>query len=140
MFCFFDSYGGRGPTGGQKLQAEFEFDGEDELVVILNTFELDVTRYSEMPEKSQSVEPNTGERRMIDPIIVEGTEWIRNPGHTEVFGEPVFIWCYKDKVSVSLSGGSKGVSQQLVNRAATIEKQAESLLPLVIDRARRPFR
>jgi hypothetical protein len=67
------------------------------------------------------------------PSIVEGTHWVEQPGHTEIFGTPVFVWCHKDRIMISPSNDSWHVDEATVVAAEAIEPHIAELRERIID-------
>jgi hypothetical protein len=56
------------------------------------------------------------------PTTDKKTEWIEQPEHCQVMGIPVFAWCEKGKIRLSVSGGSYEITGEHVANAESLEK------------------
>jgi len=135
MFRYIDAYDGRA-VGGEKLEVTFKYQGVGELVTLLNKLEVQVIQHDQKPVKRVPSNTNNQDTKLVFPTIIRNTHWIENPGHTEVFGEAVFIWCDVDTVSIAIKGGPNGIDHKLVKRVLVLEDRLQSLSSLVIDPAK----
>jgi hypothetical protein len=54
------------------------------------------------------------------PSLIPGTEWLEQPNHREIAGQPVFIWCSQDQVKLSIAHGYE-VTEADVRSAELVE-------------------
>jgi len=121
MFRYIDT-NPRHSKGGQKLEVMFKYEGVDELIALLSELEIKIIQYDHKPVKPVLTNCMSREKKLAIPRIIRNTYWIENPGHIDVFGEPVFVWCDAEKVSIAISGGPNGVDQELIGSCISIRR------------------
>ena len=134
FFRYFRAYGGHA-NDSDSLDVAISYRGTEDLVSVLDEIGIYPTSYS---SSSAPAQPKTGVSYPITefeefPSIVEGTCWIEQPGHTEIFGVSVFVWCYGDRILISPKNDSWDIDESTVAAAEAIEPHLTGLSGRIID-------
>ncbi len=131
-FRYFRAYGGHA-NDSDSLDVAISYRGEEELISLLNQLGIHpATHTTAPPQPEVGVSyPSTEYEKF--PSIIGGTRWIEQPGHTEIFGIPVFIWCHDDRIMISPRNGAWEVDDSTVAAAEAIEPHLAGLKDRIID-------
>ena len=61
------------------------------------------------------------------PALIEGSRWIKQPGHCRVFGQDVFVWCQDGHLSIRANPHSDRVRPEHLAVAMHVEAQLAGL-------------
>lgn len=132
LFRFFRAYGGHA-NDGDSLQASFAYASEAQLVAFLASLGVDLVRYEVEPPQAQIGVSYSGTEFMAFPHLINGTRWLRQPGHCEIAGIKVFVWCVRNCVNFSL-GSDYSVTETDVIEAEGLEKILAQASLVCVDR------
>lgn len=121
FFRFFRAFGGHA-NDGDSLDVAFAYHGADQLVFFFAQLGIELFRFSDKPSQPELGVTYRGSAFSSFPSLIPGTRWIRQPGHCEVGGVGVFIWCGADQIKISLSDAYE-VTEQNVADAEKVEMQ-----------------
>lgn len=131
-FRYFRAYGGHA-NDEDSLDVAIRYHDSDDLLSVLSQLEIYPTIHSEAPPQPEFGVLYTPDDFNKFPSIVEGTRWIEQPGHTRLFGEPVFVWCKKDRIMISPAQNSLDVCESTVVAAEVIEPHLTKLRDRIFD-------
>ncbi|TJZ68367.1 hypothetical protein [Chitiniphilus eburneus] len=120
MFRFCRAYGGHA-NDGDSLKVVFPYRGAEDLVRFCAELGVELVQYHEQPPQPQSGVPYPGDEYARFPSLVPGTQWFRQPGHCQIAGQPVFVWCDRDAIRISI-GSDYIVTEEDVLSALRVEK------------------
>jgi hypothetical protein len=124
LFRFFRAYGGHA-NDGDSLDVAYKYSSEGELRRFLGHLGIDPVIYDEMPLQPKPGVSYSGEEFARFPSLVAATEWIEQPGHCRIAGQPAFVWCERDTIKISL-GEQYRITESHVTAAEEIEKLLSS--------------
>ncbi|MBX7135251.1 MAG: hypothetical protein K1X67_21490 [Fimbriimonadaceae bacterium] len=120
FFRFIRAHGGHA-NDGDSLEVAFRYHTLRELERMLAMLDVLLERYKACPPQPEPGVSYPMEDFERFPSLIPGTNWVRQPGHTVVGGHSVFIWCERDRVTMSLFEGYE-VTEANVVAAEAIEK------------------
>lgn len=129
-FRFVRASGGHA-NDGDSLEAAFACAGGDELRAFCATLGIPLVEYDTEPPQ-----PEVGKAYPADEFerfvsLIPGTRWWRQPGHCTIAGQPVFVWCRRDRIDLSI-GRDYRVTEADVCAAEAIEVAlAQVTLPVI---------
>jgi hypothetical protein len=132
MFRYFRAYGGHA-NDGDSLDLALRYNDIDELVLLIDRLGVAPTIYKEKPDQPMPGKSYPGDVFSSFPSLIEGTEWIEQLGHCEIFGVKVFIWCGAGLITISASPKSYVVTSEHVKAAEELEKSLDFLQGAVVD-------
>lgn len=132
MFRYFRAYGGHA-NDGDSLDAAFKYGTTEELIKLLQNLGISPVIFAEKPDQPVKDKPYDAYTFASFPSLIQDTEWIKQPGHCEIFGIKVFIWCGNGLVTVSTNPGSYVVTSEHIKAAQILEQKLAHLRPLLVD-------
>lgn len=131
-FRYFRAYGGHA-NDADSLDIALQYESTQELINLLRSLGIEPTVYSQEPDQPISGAGCTADAYSSHPCLIRGTQWIKQPGHCEIWGVPVFIWCDSGRITISASPGSYIVTADHVEAAALLEKKLCALTRFIVD-------
>ncbi len=131
-FRYFRAYGGHA-NDRDSLDVAIAHRGGKDLLAVLEQLGIRPKSYSSappQPERGVSY-PHTEFEKF--PSLIPDTRWIEQPGHTEIAGLPVFVWCYDDRIMISPKNESWDIDDSIVRAAEAIEPHLTGLADRIID-------
>lgn len=89
IFRYFRANGGQA-NDSDSLDAALRYDGDADLLAVLAQLGVTLKVRDSTPEDSDGFAK-----------LVPGTRWIEQPGHAEIGGIHVFIWCAAEHIRIS---------------------------------------
>lgn len=120
LFRFFRAYGGHA-NDGDSLQACFAYASEEQLLAFLADLGVSLVRYQVEPPQAKIGVSYSGAEFLTFPHLIDGTRWLRQPGHCDIAGIKVFVWCARGRVTFSL-GSAYSVGENDVAGAEALER------------------
>ncbi|MBX7134553.1 MAG: hypothetical protein K1X67_17925 [Fimbriimonadaceae bacterium] len=120
FFRFFRAYGGHAGDG-DSLDVAYRYRTFDEVEDLMALLGAALERYATRPPQPEPGVSYPADVFSAFPSLIAGTSWVRQPGHTIVADQRVFIWCDLDRVTISLFEGFE-VTESTVIGAEVIEK------------------
>ncbi|MBV1777239.1 hypothetical protein KSF73_16075 [Burkholderiaceae bacterium DAT-1] len=120
MFRFFRAHGGHA-NDADSLDVAFRYSSPEELEAFFSFLGMGMVRFAEKPQQPEQGVSYLGSEYEKFPSLIDGTSWIQQPGHRELAGEKVFIWCETGKITLSV-GLNYEVTEEDVQSAEAIEK------------------
>jgi hypothetical protein len=124
LFRFFRAHGGHA-NDADSLDVAFLYANLEQLEAFFSFVGIELVRFSEKPPQPELGVSYTGTEYEKFPALITGTHWIQQPGHREVAGKKVFIWCEAGKITLSV-GLNYEVTEEDVQSAEAIEKVISS--------------
>jgi hypothetical protein len=121
LFRYCRAYGGHA-NDGDSLEAAFSYDSAQDIKNFLDFLGVELVQHTTKPPQPEIGVSYPGNVFASFPQLIKETEWIEQPGHCQVMGIPVFAWCEKGKIRLSVSGGSYEVTGEHVANAESLEK------------------
>ncbi|MDF1590101.1 MAG: hypothetical protein P1P89_01195 [Desulfobacterales bacterium] len=121
LFRYCRAYGGHA-NDGDSLEVTFSYGSAQDIKNFLDFLGFELVQHATKPPQPETGVPYPGNVFALFPRLIKDTEWIEQPGHCRVGGIPVFIWCEKGKIRLSVSGGSYEVTDENVAKAEALEK------------------
>lgn len=121
LFRFFRAYGGHA-NDADSLDVAFRYRSIEELESFLRSLGVKLVKYSERPPQPEPLVAYRADEFAKFPSVIQGTAWIRQPGHSIIAGQKVFIWCTAETVKISISGHYE-VTEAEVAAAEAVEKE-----------------
>lgn len=132
FFRYFRAYGGHA-NDGDSLDIAFKYESTEELINLLGRLGIEPTIYAEKPDQPVPGTRYTHEEYISFPSLIRETEWIKQPGHCEIWDVRVFIWCENGLINISASPGSYVVTTEHVGSAEKLEKKLGDLKGFFVD-------
>ena len=132
FFRYFRAYGGHA-NDADSLDVAISYNGESDLLAVLGTLGIHPRIFTEAPPQPKTGVSYPSEEFEKFPSIVEGTRCIEQPGHTEIFGTRVFVWCHKDRIMISLTNDLWDVGEATIRAAELIEPHIAEMRERIID-------
>ena len=120
FFRFFRAHGGHA-NDDDSLDIAFAYKTTSELVSFLHDLGVEIVNFEVMPPQPETGVSYQGDVFAKFPSLVNGTTWMKQPGHCKIMDINVFIWCEADRVKISL-GEDYTVSEKNVSDAEKLEK------------------
>lgn len=120
FFRFFRAYGGHA-NDGDALDVVFAYRTQEQMASCLAQLGVQLRKFDTQPAQAQVGVSYPGDVFIQFPSLIPGTRWLEQPGHCEVVGIKVFIWCFADRIKISVSDSWR-VSEQNVRDAEIIEQ------------------
>ncbi len=121
LFRYFRAHGGHA-NDGDSLDLAIIFKNEEELISIFELLKIEFVKLNILPEqpiKGKSYSSNDFDKF---PSLIENTKWVIQPGHTQIFGVKVFIYCYSNIIKISITARPYEVLQEDIESAHILEK------------------
>ena len=131
-FRYFRALGGHA-NDEDSLDVAIRYQGVDDLLQVLGQLGISPVIHSRAPARPEYGVSYTADEFSKFPSIIGGTQWIQQPGHTHLFGEPVFIWCEKDRIMISPEKSTLDIVESNVAAAEAIEPHLAKLRDRIID-------
>lgn len=119
LFRFFRAHGGHA-NDADSLDVAFRYRSIKELEAFFSFLGMELVRYTERPPQPEPGISYSGTEYDNFPSLIAETGWIRQPGHREISGAKVFIWCENGKITLSV-GLSDEITEEDVRSAEAIE-------------------
>ena len=132
LFRYFRAYGGHA-NDGDSLDIALKYKNSEELVRLLNQLGLNPIIFSKKPDQPIVGQGYSGEEYSSFSSLITDTEWIKQPGHTKLFGFNVFIWCENGLIHISASPQSYLVTIEHVEVAEKLEQQLLEFREFIVD-------
>lgn len=132
FFRYFRAFGGH-TNDSDSLDVALRYSGQQDLLTALGKLGIHPRRFTKTPPQPKTGVSYPSEEFEKFPSIVEGTRWVEQPGHTEIFGAPVFIWCHKERIMISLTNDSWDIDESTVRAAESIEPYITTMSGSIID-------
>jgi hypothetical protein len=132
FFRYFRAFGGHA-NDSDSLDVAISYNGEADLLAVLEAVGIHPRRFTETPPQPKTGVSYPSEEFEKFPSIVEGTRWIEQPGHTEIFGTPVFVWCHKDRIMISPRNDSWDIDESTILAAESVEPHIAEMRDRIID-------
>ena len=120
LFRFFRAYGGHA-NDGDSLDVAYRYGSLQNLENFLTAMGVALVKYSERPPQPERGVSYRGDEFANFPSLIADNEWVRQPGHSVISGQKVFIWCENGLVKISV-GESYKVAETDVDSAEIVEK------------------
>jgi hypothetical protein len=120
VFRFVRAYGGMN-NEGDSLVAMFKYRNTNELLEFFKFAGIKPVQHTTMPPQPVLGRPYSPDEMSKFPSLISGTEWIEQPGHCQIAGQMVFVFCENGRIKVAVSDGYD-VTEAAVVRAEIIEK------------------
>lgn len=120
LFRFVRAVGGHA-NDGDELVVAYRYQTEEELFAFCAGLGIELTRHTSPPPQPQVGVSYSGEEFARFPSLIHGSEWIEQPGHCAIAGEPAFAFCVGQQIRISLSD-NYAVTAAQVTSAEAIEK------------------
>lgn len=125
FFRFFRAYGGHA-NDGDSLDVAFRYAGIQQLEGFLDALGVKLTKHSVKPPQPEQGKSYSGEVFSKFPSLIPGTAWIEQPGHSQIAGTKIFIWCGEGEVKISV-GENYTICEEDVVAAVDIERELAGL-------------
>ncbi len=132
FFRYFRAYGGRA-NDGDSLDIALKYESTELLIKHLKRLSIEPTIFSDLPDQPISGTKYSHEEFTSFPSLIPETEWIKQPGHCEIFGVKVFIWCSGGFIKISASPASYVVTTEHVESAERLERELGDLKQFLVD-------
>ena len=119
LFRFFRAYGGHA-NDGDSLDMAFAYKGEGQLESFFAKLGIELVKFDVQPPQAEIGVSYKGSMLARFPSLIRGTTWLKQPGHCEIAGVKVFIWCDAEKIKISL-GDPYEVTEKNVSDAEKVE-------------------
>ncbi|ELX13607.1 hypothetical protein Jab_1c22430 [Janthinobacterium sp. HH01] len=120
MFRFFRAFGGHAGDA-DALDVAFAWRTIEQLESCLGDLGIALVKYDQRPPQPELVVSYRGTDIARFPSLIRGTEWIQQPGHCEIAGIKVYIWCGNGMLKISMATGYD-VADQDVAAAEAVEQ------------------
>ena len=107
---------------GDSLEVAFSYDSDQDIKSFFDYLGVELVFHGTKPPQPEIGVPYPGDVFAAFPRLIKETEWIEQPGHCQIKGIPVFAFCEKGKIRLSVSGGSYEVTDEHVSNAESLEK------------------
>ena len=131
-FRYFRAFGGHA-NDSDSLDAAISYKDTNDLVAIMEQLGVRLSIFSDEPAKPVSGHEYTPSEFEAFPSIIPNTNWIKQPGHTEIFGHAVFIWCYEDRIMISPKHDLGIIDESTIAVAESIEPHLKKYKRRIID-------
>ena len=137
-FRYFRAYGGHA-NDFDSLDAAIRYDGVDDLMFVMGELGIKLTKHSSAPPDLEFGVTYTLEDLIAHPSIIDGTQWIEQPGNTQIFGHSVFVWCDEvrikihPKLTISSKTRTYEVDESIVAIAESLERHLAPFSDRMID-------
>lgn len=131
-FRYFRAYGGHA-NDRDSLDVAIAHRGGEDLLSILGQLGIHPTRYSSAPPQPEVGVSYPSTEFDKFPSLISGTRWIEQPGHTEIAGLPVFVWCHDDRIMINPKIDSWDIDDSTVVAAEAIESHLNRFADRIID-------
>jgi len=121
LFRYCRAYGGHA-NDGDSLEVVFSYDSAQDIKTFFDSLGVELVQHATKPPQPETGVLYPGHVFASYPRLIKETEWIEQPGHCQIMGIPVFAWCVKGKIRLSVSGGSYEVTGEHVANAESLEK------------------
>ena len=121
LFRYCSAHGGHA-NDGDSLEVVFSYDSAQDIKNFFDYLGVELVQHTTKPPQPERGVPYPGNVFASFPRLIKKTEWIEQPSHCQIRGIPVFAWCEKGKIRLSVSGGSHEVSGEHVANAESLEK------------------
>jgi hypothetical protein len=120
LFRFFRAYGGHANDGGS-LDCAFRYRSEADLQTFFASVGIYPVRFDTRPLQPEPGVAYSGDEYAHFPSLIDDTEWLQQPGHCNIAGDEVFVWCGAGQIKVSVASGYE-VTEADVQRAERFER------------------
>lgn len=131
LFRFFRAYGGHA-NDGDSLDVSYSYSTTDELVNFLKGIGVNPVIHSKQPEQPEPGKSYPGDVFAKFASIIPDTKWIEQPKHCKIQDIEVFIWCDKNRITISV-GKDYTISEQDFLNAEKCESYLSSSVLHVLD-------
>ena len=107
---------------GDSLEVTFSYESTQDLKNFFDHLGVELVQHAARPTQPEIGVPYPGNVFASFPRLIKETEWIEQPGHCQIMGIPVFAWCDKGKIRLSVSCESYEVTGEHVASAESLEK------------------
>lgn len=121
FFRYFRAYGGHA-NDGDSLDIALKYESTQSLIHLLRCLDIGPFIFIEKPDQPIVGRSYSFEEYSSFPSLIRDTEWIKQPGHCEIWGVKVFVWCDSGLINISASPGSYVVTSDHVAFAEKLEK------------------
>ena len=121
LFRYCSAYGGDAKDG-DSLEVAFLYDSAQDIKNFFDYLGVELVQHTTKPPQPEIGVPYPGHVFASFPRLIKKTEWLEQPGHCHIRGIPVFAWCAKGKIRMSVSGGRHAVTDEHVATAESLEK------------------
>ena len=131
-FRYFRAYGGHA-NDRDSLDVAISHRGGKDLLAVLEQIGIRPKNHSSAPPQPEvGVRyPHTEYEKFLS--LIPNTRWIEQPGHTEIAGLQVFVWCYDDRIVISPKNDSWEIDDAVVKVAEAIEPHLTGISDRLID-------
>lgn len=131
-FRYYRAYGGHA-NDGDSLDMALNYSSPKMLIDTLRDLGIEPTQFANEPERPTPGTSYTHEEYTAFPSVIPGTEWIEQPGHREIWGVKVFIWCDDRIIKISASPWSYDVTTEHVLAAEMLETKLSAFKERLVD-------
>lgn len=124
FFRFFRAYGGHA-NDGDSLDVALRYPDLEQLRGFLAKLGVTLVEYEKIPPQPELGVSYHGDEFAKFPSLIPNTQWVKQPGHSIIAGQRVFIWCSKNLVKISISDGYS-VTERNVVAAEAAERALEA--------------
>ena len=124
LFRFFRAFGGHA-NDADSLDVAYRYNNFEELERFFSFIDLQLGRYTEEPPQPEAGVAYSMTEYKRFPSLIPETRWIRQPGHCEIAGYQVYIWCGRERITVSI-GTNYEITEADIQAAEVIEKILDS--------------
>ena len=121
MFRYVRAIGGHA-NDGDSLEIKFEYNSIEELTNFFEFIGVSLMHHEQEPPQPERGRSYPSAEFNKFPNLIQGTQWINQPSHSEIEGIPVHIWCTHDEIRISASPRSYDVNNSHVENAEHLEK------------------
>lgn len=132
LFRYCRAVGGHA-NDGDSLQVAFAYDAVQDLKNFFDHLGVELVEHAVRPPQPEIGMPYPGNVFAAFPRLIKRTEWIEQPGHCRIMDIPVFAWCEKGLIRLSVSGESYEVTDQHIADAESLEKALANAPLKVLD-------
>lgn len=133
LFRFCRAYGGHA-NDGDSLDAAYRYDDFEQVGGFLDALGIELVVHNERLPQPEPGKPYRLDEFEKFPSLIPGTQWIEQPGHCQVAGQRVFVWCGRDEIKLSVHSDYE-VTEADAEAAATVE---QALLQTSLERVDPP--
>ena len=133
VFRFVRAYGGHA-NDGDMLVAVFKYGSLDELREFFEFLGINLVAHEVCPPQPEAGRSYRGDEWKF-PSLIPDTKWIEQPGHREIAGQRVFIWCERGSVMISVASDYE-VTEADATAAEIVER---SLVGAALERLEPPI-
>jgi hypothetical protein len=125
IFRYVRAYGGHA-NDGDSLNVAFQYESEAQLLGFFRAVDLVPVIYPALPPQPEPGKPYPADEFAAFPSIIPGTRWVKQPGHCILFGVRAFVWCERDRITVSVDS-AYDVTEEDVENAVRLEPHLKGL-------------